>query len=262
MKNTILTTLLFLVFSFSMLGQELDQFKYVSVPEKFDFLKEENQYQLNALTAFLFDKFGFTVLYKNGTPEGVAACDILQSNVHDESGLFRTKLYVTLENCKNEVVFTSKTGTSKEKVYKKSYQEALRDAFQSVEELNHTYSPGPGEVIVDAVVSRKHQKDLIEGVEAEAKKSQSENVYPAEMTFVNGAMVYTLKETAVGFDLFRNKEPEKFASLVRSGNGTNYLYASNRIRGNAFFNSDKDLVVEYLDLENGQLLTIIYKRKL
>lgn len=281
MKNTVFTTLLFLVFSFSMMGQELDQFQYVRVPEKFDFLNEENQYQLNALTAFLFDKFGFTVLYKEKAPEGVKECDILQSNVHNESGLFRTKLYVTLENCKNEVLFTSQTGVSKEKIYKKSYQEALRDAFRSVEELNHKYNPGPGEVIVDAVVSvheKKESRDKsakdeiiidpvvsseeIKEVEAEVERSQSENVVPSEMTFVNGAMVYTLKETAVGYDLFRNQGSEKFASLVKSGNGNNYLYASKNVRGLAYFDSNKNLVVEYLDSDNSQLLTIIYKRKL
>lgn len=238
-----------------MVGQELDQFQYVRVPENFDFLNEENQYQLNALTAFLFDKFGFTVLYKEEAPEGAGNCDILRANVHNESGLFRTKLYVTLTNCKNEVLFTSKAGVSKEKVYKKSYQEALRDAFQSVEELNHTFSPGPGEVIVDPVVSSE------EIMEAEAEASKSEKAFSKEMKFVNDGMVYTLTETVAGFDLFRKEESEKFANLVRSGRGENYLYASKKIRGAAYFDSDKNLVVEYLDSDNSQLLTIIYKKK-
>lgn len=264
MRNIIIAGGLFLVFSFSMVGQELDQYQYVRVPERFEFLKEENQYQLNALTAFLFDKFGFISLYKEQDPEGVEACEVLNADVFNESGLLRTKLYVTLENCKDEVVFTSEVGVSKEKVYKVSYQEALRDAFKSIKILDHKYSPVKPEendepevapsneiIIVDAVVSSSE----IENIEAE-------NSTFKDITFVNGGVEYSLTETAAGFDIFTNQDSEKFASLVKSGNGENYLYSSRNVRGIAYFDANKNLIIEHLDSNNSQVLTIIFKRKL
>ena len=55
--------------------------------------------------------------------------------------MFITKLKIELVNCNNEVIFTSKEGKSKEKDYKKAYHEALRNAFQSISELNYSYDP-------------------------------------------------------------------------------------------------------------------------
>ena len=40
----------------------LNDYKYIIVPNKFDFLKEKDQYQLNSLAAFLFNKYGFLAL--------------------------------------------------------------------------------------------------------------------------------------------------------------------------------------------------------
>ena len=36
----------------------LNNYKYVIVPKKYDFLKEEDQFRLNGLTKFLFEKYG------------------------------------------------------------------------------------------------------------------------------------------------------------------------------------------------------------
>ena len=41
----------------------LNDYKYVIVPNKFDFLKENDQYQLNSLAAFLFEKYGFRLKF-------------------------------------------------------------------------------------------------------------------------------------------------------------------------------------------------------
>ena len=34
----------------------INDYKYISVPDKFDFLKSKDQYQLNSLTVFLLQK--------------------------------------------------------------------------------------------------------------------------------------------------------------------------------------------------------------
>lgn len=277
MKQLVFTAVILVGFVFSLSGQELDQYQYVRVPEKYEFLKEKNQYQLNALTAFLFEKFGFTALYEEPIPEGVQPCDILNANVHKESGLFSSKLYVTLENCNNEVVFTSKTGVSREKDYKVSYQDALRKAFESVEALQHSYTGEvvidpivsaeerekyaesseedslPAEVIVDPVITSEEREELKEPVGTTVEKTFSGN-------YLNGAVSYELKETSMGYDLFKRGHSERFARLIRSGSGENYLYSSEKVSGNAFFDTEGNLIAEYVDPNSGQVISVIYRR--
>ena len=279
MKNGILGLFLILGISFSALGQELNQYQYVKVPYKFEFQKEENQYQLNALTAFLFEKYGFSPLYKNGVPFGVDSCEILEANVIDDSGLFTTKVYVILKNCRQEIIFTSKTGVSKEKDYKKAFQEALREAFQSVEALQHKTTPLPAEVIIDPVVNAHAEVStdsiqdnevivdpVVSSEEMAALEDNSENTQPnkdisEEVLLVNGAVVYQLRKTEAGFKLSKGQGKDVFANLVKSSGGDYFLYSSKNVNGVAFFDDNRSLVVEYLDGDSGQMITLVYRRK-
>lgn len=267
MRKLICVTVFFLGFLGSVTAQELRQYQYVRVPEKFDFLDEENKYQLNDLTAFLFEKFGFTALYEESTPEGVQPCDLLYAKVHNESGLFRAKLYVTLENCNNEILFTSKTGASREKDYKASYHEALRKAFKSIEELQHSFigevvidpvviskeDSVPAEVIVDPVISSEEREEF-----RNSRKGSPEESYAG--TYSNGAVSYELKKSSTGYDLFKIGNSEPFARLIKSGSGENYLYSSENVSGMAFFDTQGNLIAEYLDPDSGQVITVTYRK--
>ena len=134
---------LFLLLNFLGFSQtSLNPYKYVSVPEKFDFLKSNNQYQLNSLTLFLLKKQGFTALNKSDNyPMDLAQnnCLMLNANVVKIKGLLTTKLQLVLTNCKNTVVFSSEVGKSKLKEYQKAYHEALREAFE-LSEFNYAYN--------------------------------------------------------------------------------------------------------------------------
>ena len=60
MKTKIYIFLLILSATISSWAQSsINDYKYVSVAEKFDFLKSNDQYQLNSLTTFLLKKNGF-----------------------------------------------------------------------------------------------------------------------------------------------------------------------------------------------------------
>ncbi|MHA6281457.1 hypothetical protein ACXYMT_14880 [Salinimicrobium sp. CAU 1759] len=244
-------------------------------------MKHENQFEVNALTAFLFEKYGFEVLYKERVPSGIDACDVLRANVHSKSGLFRSRLYVTLEDCNNHIIFTSQTGASGEKDFRRSYHEALREAFTSFEELPEDLSVKsktvtgdkvstdesvPAEVIIDPTPSPNEpdvvQEDLKVVIDPvvtaeEIEKASDEDV----VQLVNGNISYQLKPTPEGHVMFREKEEEKFATLIKSGGGDNFLYSSKNVSGNAFFDTNGNLVVEYLDPHTQQLVTVIYKPK-
>ncbi|WP_051286517.1 hypothetical protein [Salinimicrobium terrae] len=275
----------------NILGQDLSRYQYVQVPQEFDFLKYQNQYELNALTAFLFEKYGFEALYEEKIPGNVSPCDVLKANVHDKSGLFRSKLYITLEDCKSEIVFTSEIGVSREKDYQRSYHEALREAFTSFEELRKNPDviidpvPGgvvsaekaePAEVVIDPVPSpedaqSKNPEVIVDPVitseeienAAEEEFSVKSGIDESEdiPKFMNGSMTYSLQRTPSGFDLYREGEEEKFGTLLKSGGGENFLYSSKTISGTAFFDTHGNLMVEYLDPNTQQLVSVKYERK-
>jgi len=124
--------------------RSLNNYKYVIVPKKYDFLKSEDQYQVNSLTKFLFKKEGFESLFDNESkPQELAInpCLGLIAGVKNNSNMFTNKLVIELVNCKNEIIVTSEEGKSKQKDYKKGYQEALRNAFKSISSLNYKYNP-------------------------------------------------------------------------------------------------------------------------
>lgn len=133
--------LLMLVVSYSY-GQSINDYSAVIIPLKYDFLKEENQYRLNTLTKFNFNKAGFVAFYTKETipAEYNDRCSLLRADVEKESGFLVTKLYVVLKDCNDKIVFKSAVGKSKEKDFKLAYIEALNEAFESVYELQYKYS--------------------------------------------------------------------------------------------------------------------------
>ncbi|WP_299778353.1 hypothetical protein [uncultured Formosa sp.] len=137
--------LLFISVCFSSIAQtNLNTYKYVIVPETFDFLKKPDLYQMNALTQFLLNKEGFIAVMESDTmPEDLNAngCLALRADVVNESSLFTTKIKVLLKDCKNTVIYETALGATKEKDYKKAYQTALREAFKSFETVNYKYQP-------------------------------------------------------------------------------------------------------------------------
>ena len=135
MKKVIL--LLWLISSVSF-AQDLNQYKYVSVPAKFSFLKEKNQYNLNLLSKMYMQQFGFETYFDTDeVPKDFLEnnCNKLYLDVLENNNMFSTKLTVVLKDCKGKVLFTSKEGENKEKDYKLSYNLALREALNSMKTI-------------------------------------------------------------------------------------------------------------------------------
>lgn len=135
MKHFFLTlAILITCFHFSMAQKSLSDYSFVVVPDKFEFLSKANQYQLNDMTKYYFVKNGFNTYYFSELPR-VDNCDGLWADVVSVSGFIRTKIMVILKDCKGIEVFRGETGASKQKEYKKAYQDALRKAFIGFKEL-------------------------------------------------------------------------------------------------------------------------------
>ena len=109
-------------------------YNHIVVPELYEFLFEEDQHQLNSMTKFLFNKYGFNAYFPSELPN-VKRCDGLQAVVLGKPGFIYTKVTVIIKDCYGEEIFRSEEGKSKYKEYKKAYQDALRKAFVSIESL-------------------------------------------------------------------------------------------------------------------------------
>ena len=139
-KYIILLVVLASSFGFS---QTINDYKYAIVPSKFSFLKEKNQYRLNLLTKLLMEKYGFVTFFDTDIlPSEVAEnnCNKVFVDVLSNGNMFVTKLSVVLKDCKNTILFTSLEGKSQEKDYLISYNQALREAFNSFEALHYKYN--------------------------------------------------------------------------------------------------------------------------
>ena len=92
----------------------------------------------------LFEKYGFKAyLDSDILPQEVADynCNKLYANVESHGSFIRTKLRIVLKDCKNNVLYVSSEGKSKDKDWGRAYNEALRDAGQSLAALQYHYVP-------------------------------------------------------------------------------------------------------------------------
>jgi len=145
MKKGLLSVfVLFLFVSLSFSQNKLDAYKYVIIPQNYDFLKEADEYKVNSLTKFLFDKRGYNTIFEGESyPSDLLGnpCLAVTVDVKSESNMLTTKLTIVLSDCYDKVVFTCVQGKSREKDYNKTYSDALRKSFVSIENLNYNYNP-------------------------------------------------------------------------------------------------------------------------
>ena len=140
--------------------KSVNSYKYILVPKQFEFQKSADQYQLNSLTKFLFERAGFTVLFTDESfPVDLAnnRCLALNASVNNASGMLSTKLTIDLLDCYNAKVFSTKEGRSKEKEYKRAYQESIRNAFEDIDELNYAYD---GTSVTNANINEDHKAEV------------------------------------------------------------------------------------------------------
>lgn len=205
----------------------LNNYKYIIVAEKFDFLKEPNQYRLNELAEFLFEKYGFeAVIEGEDYPNDllVNRCLGLKANVLKDSGMFKTKLTVQLKDCNDRIIYTSEVGESREKEFEKAYSDALRSAFNSIEALDYKYETSDtatdtAKVAVSQKVETKSEvakeiQELRQEVQAlREKKSQEINEKVKKM---NTDSVYKIK-TQFPVQKLADKHGILYAQAIENG---------------------------------------------
>jgi hypothetical protein len=153
----------------------LNDYKYILVPNEYEFSKVKDQYSLNSLTKFLFNKEGFSAFLEDEKlPDDLrnARCLALTVDVlNNKSGLFKTKLEILLRDCDGKEIMRSEVGESRLKKFDRAYNEAFRNAFESFRNLDYSYEEKEkqSKAITDDNVEMKEEKTSDEAVEKEEK---------------------------------------------------------------------------------------------
>ncbi|QXP72494.1 hypothetical protein H0I31_01980 [Tenacibaculum sp. AHE15PA] len=221
---------IFLMLSASIFAQKnINNYKYVIVPKKFDFVKKEDQYQTSSLTKFLFNKYGFTaILSDEKLPKDLFKnrCLALTGDVKNESGLFSVNTIIELRDCFNNIVLTSTKGKSKQKDYKKAYHESIRNAFKSIEAIEYNYVPFKGEEVDESVIRTNETKpkviELKIAVENSVNETKAISLYAQSIP--NGFQLVNTKPEVM-FQILKTNVKDVF--ILKDKNGV--LYKNNGI---------------------------------
>ena len=272
MKTKFFTILLTCFIATSVFSQvTINSYKYVIVPNKFDFLKAKDEYNLNSLTKFLFSRYGFeAVMEGSDYPNDLVLnrCLALESDVTKESGLFKTKLKIELKDCNDKVLYTSPLGESREKEYKTAYNLALRDAFKYIEAKSYKYEPN--ETITSIRTSLQPQVKNEVSEEIQQLKEEIENLKRekvAEVAVVKKSVVKTPKVVEPQpkpKELKLGKVAEDKTTVIEGA--SNVLYAQEIENGFQLVDSSPKVVyrIKNTNLKNVFLVqgknAIIYKK--
>ncbi len=233
-----------------------NNYKYVVVPKGYEFLKKEDAYQLNSLTKFLFNKYGFVAfLQGENVPSDLAenGCKGLRADVKKSSSLFLTKLTVSLTDCNGAVLFTSDEGQSKEKDFKTAYHEALRNAFKSVEKLNHQYVEGEANSVSLAKVPKQAlangPKPVKESAENEENKLSKTVMAGNDVSYSLNNITYVFDNTAYGFELSKKQSDGKklVGKIYKLGKDNSYLVKAADLSGFGYFDSYGNFILERIN---------------
>ncbi|WP_343913096.1 hypothetical protein [Aquimarina litoralis] len=261
----------------------MNDYKYVIVPEGYVFLGKNDDYQLNSLTKFLFEKYGFTAFIRGeDLPEDLKTngCKGLRADVRRNSGLLKTKLIVDLIDCNGIVVFSTKEGTSREKEYKKAYHEALRKAFKDIQALNYKYSGKKDNTIAVSVPqsntttevkSSMATKSALEDMDTPIKEQSNKGEVNQKndvstdktISLMYNDEIYLLNKREFGFELSQ-KKGESIVSLgkiLKSSRKNDYIVNAGDLSGSGYFDAFGNFILDRINPATDKLITDTFARQ-
>lgn len=249
MKKITLTLIVFFSLVNIYAQKSINNYAYIIIPDQFSFQSSKDQYQLNSLTKFLFEKEGIKVFWDTEKiPKEFILMDCagLKLKMNKKSSMLRSKVSFDLFNCYNDIIFSSETGTSSIKEYKKAYQEAIRNAFKSFSSLNYTYiAPQSAvEIPIAVVATSVSKKETITLTSALVFANETNLVI--ELTNIEGSYVGKVKSSisidyTVGDEickLFKTSLPNVFKAKWKNFEG-------NFVNTIAYFTVEGDLHIDF-----------------
>jgi len=215
----------------------INNYKYVLVPEKYDFLKEDNQYGLNITTKLLLQQKGFTAFMDEETlPAELLAnkCNALRADVVQKKGLFVTNLTLLLKDCQGNVIFKSKEGKSREKEFMAAYNLALRDAFTTLNDTEYKYD--------GTVFTQSQQATVATAPVTAAVPTPTPVTAPATAVTAESAGTLYAQATPNGYQLI-DTTPKKVFTLLKTSM-QDYFIAEDGISNGVVFKKNGEWYFE------------------
>jgi hypothetical protein len=222
--------LLLILVSSGITAQSLNGYKFAIVPAKFGFFKEKDQYGLNSVAKMFMVKNGFeTYLDTDVLPAETVnnRCNRVYVDVVEDNTVFTTKLTVVMKDCRNAVLFTSKQGVSKSKDLRIAYNQALRDAFSSLQLAYHRYNGNEGNnVAADKTVEAQTVilSETFDGNAQQTAVKQTTDVLSAQ-EIENGYQLVD-RTPKIVLRMYRTSQPDVYMAdngtvkgVVRKDNG-------------------------------------------
>ena len=230
------------LFFWSQILMAQEDYKYVIVKSKFDFVKSIDGYSTSSLTKFLFNKHGFTAFLDNEElPSSIAnnRCNALFAEIKDNSGFLLTKSTIELRDCRGKLLLISKVGTSRVKSYKRAYYESISNAFKTIESFKIAKKPEKSKVIIKEVEEKPKSKPITEKPKAEVAKKEA-TVLEELSAFNVGKEIFLFdSDKNLKFKLIPTKSKNKF--LIKDKKGTLF---NNGYFWIATYNKGKEKVTE------------------
>jgi hypothetical protein len=208
----------------------INSYKYVLVPERFEFLKTDNQYGLNTLTKTLLEGVGFTTFMTNeALPAEVAdnKCNALKAELVEKKKFLATGLILLLKDCQGTIIYKSEEGKSREKEWGAAYAEALKNAFTSLDAAQYKYDSTRATQVIPTTVS----------VAPAAVAAAT----PA--TFTENKDVLYAQANSTGYQLI-DTSPKKVMTLLKTSQQDNFI-ADDGVSKGIVFRKNGEWFFEY-----------------
>jgi hypothetical protein len=223
--------------------QSMNDFSFIEVPEVYEFLEEKDEYQLNSLTKFLFNKNGFNAYFSNELPN-VRKCEGLYADLETELGFIYTKIVVVVKDCNGIELFRSAEGRSKLKDYRQTYHQALRNAFKSFENLGVNQK----ELEID---SDSLEGSLVLKEKKQGKSSANENYPTARFSsYKHNGNSFLLRKIEQGYSLSQEvagaKDDLELVGTIIIDKGLVKFVNTEQEVSEAYFDNNRNLIVKDL----------------
>jgi len=238
-KSIAFAFLLSLSSYFGFSQQSMSDYSFIEVPEVYEFLEKKDQYQLNSLTKFLFNKHGFNAYFSDELPN-VRKCDGLYASLETQLGFIYTKITVVVKDCNGVELFRSAVGKSKLKEYRKTYHQALRNAFESFDGL------GVNQKEIVVAENNSEEKNTNKVI---AKKASGKSFPSARFSsYTNNGTSYLLRKTATGYTLSQEvigatDDLVLVGTINKKGEDIEFVTIQGGI-SEAYFDQDLNLIIK------------------
>jgi len=230
----------------------LSDYSYVVVPEQFDFLNGRDQFQINSMTQFYLEKYGFNAYLADSAPNA-NRCDGLFANVEKLNTILGTKLQLVLKDCNENEIYRSQEGKSKFKEWDKAYQDALRKSFISLKAM--------GVKQKEVVLLTNNTNNTILSKETKPNPEMKELTMPKVSSvsgillpdakfsnYSNSGKTYLLRKTTEGYSLYEESASAADGLLLKGkiivmNNVVKYMDTSGNV-ADASFDSSGNLIIK------------------